>query len=235
MPHPVLHFLPARAGDRAPRSQPRRLATVLLAAVLASGAPMLWAGPLSLDDVVTGQTLRFLAERPDPDAYWYASTVHITPESLGTGVVRIETCHHRLDAISRIVIAFNADRVQSLHVSSSSGMDKAEVVGKRVELTGVKTGGSVCVDVTSRALDREGAGRWRLQAGPLMRRYLDGYLPMRAQLQVRWPPGLLQVLETEPAVQPGVVLSREGDTAATLDVTFAGRLMPRFTLGATPR
>lgn len=215
-----------RMGPHHPAPPLSRLWTML---ALALWAPAVWAGPLTLDDVVTGQDLRFLATRPDPDAYWYASTVHIGPESLASGVVTIDTCHHQLDAIHRIVIAFNADRVQALRVQSSTGVEQAEVQGKRVELRGVKQGGSVCVEVVSRALDADGPGRWRLQAGPLMRRYLDGYLPMRAQLQVRWPAGLLNLLSTEPTVQPGVVLE-QADGTATLDVTFAGRLRPQFVL-----
>lgn len=187
------------------------------------------AGPLTLDDVVTGQTLRFLANRPDPDAYWYESTVHISPDSLDTGVVRMDTCHHRLDATQRIVIAFNADRVQTLEVLSSTGLEKAEVLGKRVELAGVKTGANVCVGITSRALDATEPGQWRLQAGPLMRRYLDGYLPMRAHLTVHWPAELLRLQSTEPAAQAGVSLLQQSGIAE-LDVTFAGRLRPQFVL-----
>jgi len=55
-----------------------------------------------------------------------------------------------------------------------------------VELKDVKRGGSVCVQLTSRALDITDTG-WRLHAGPLMRRYLDGYLPMQAKLSFGWP------------------------------------------------
>ena len=216
----------SRFGTR--RQWAGRLSLLGMACCAAASAQ---AGPLTLDDVVTGDTLRFLSVRPDPDAYWYESTAHISPESLQNGVVALDTCHHRLDAVHRVVVVFNADRIQSLAVQSSDGVQNAEVVGKRVELTGVQHGASVCVRVNSRALDAGGPGQWQLQAGPLMRRYLDGYLPMRARLRVRWPTGLLQLQGTDPPPQPGVVLEQEA-ASASLDVTFAGRLRPQFRLGA---
>ena len=194
------------------------------AAVLAllaglAGAP---AAALDLSDVVTGNELRFLAVRPDPDAYWYESQVTLDADSLATGIVQLHTCHHRLDPNHRIVIAFNRERVKEIAVASAQGVGSAEVVDKRVELKDVQKGASVCVRLTSRALDATDTG-WRLHAGPLMRRYLDGYLPMQAKLSFGWPKGLLAVTQTEPVAQPGVLLS-QSDEGAALDITFAGRM-----------
>ncbi len=192
-------------------------------ALLLGLAPLPASAALDMDDVVTGQTLRFLPQRPDPDAYWYASRVRITEDSLRTGIVTLSTCHHRLDPIHHIVVAFNAQRVQRIDVASSEGIASAEVSGHRVDLRGVRRGASVCIDLTSRALDAVGPDQWRLHAGPLMRRYLDGYLPMQAKLSFEWPTGLLQVAGTEPVAQPGVLLAQTA-SGAELDITFAGRM-----------
>lgn len=191
------------------------------------------AHALELDDVVTGNTLRFLAQRPDPDAYWYASRVHISKDSLRTGLVTLSTCHHQLDPIHHIVVAFNAQRVQRIAVASSQGVGSAQVEGNRVNLRDVRKGASVCIDLTSRALDAVGPGQWRLHAGPLMRRYLDGYLPMQAQLSFDWPPGLLAVAATEPTAQPGVALT-QSDSGARMDITFAGRMRATLDLQGQP-
>lgn len=213
---------PHRARPTKPAQQAHWLALAATSLMLGF-APLHTAFALDLDDVVTGNTLRFLPTRPDPGAYWYESRVRITPDSLQSGLVELHTCHRALDANHHIVVAFNAERVKRIAVASAEGVGSAEVVGHRVELRDVRRGGFVCIDLSSRALEPQGEGQWRLHAGPLMRRYLDGYLPMQAKLAFEWPSGLLMLNATEPAVQPGVNVS-QSDTGAQMDITFAGRM-----------
>jgi len=184
---------------------------------------------LELSDVAREGELRFLAKRPDPDAYHYQSHVHITPESLVSGVVNLNTCHRALDPNGRIVIQFNPERVQLIRIAAFDGMADARVEGHKVELREVQRGASICIDLRSRVLDEQSPGQWRLRAGPLMRRYLDGYLPMQAQLQVHWPVGLLKVTEQEPLNQGGAQLNARSD-GATWQLTFAGRLNTHLVL-----
>ncbi len=178
---------------------------------------------LELEDVALEGELRFLADRPDPGAYNYESRVQIDDDSLDTGVVSIDTCHRQLDPNRRVVVLFNPRRVQTIRITESTGMERAYIDGHRVELANVQRGGTVCIALTSRVLERIGERRWRLHAGPLMRRYLDGYLPMDAKLTLHWPAGLLQLEQAVPAPQPGVRLS-QSNAGATLDLTFAGRM-----------
>lgn len=181
------------------------------------------AGALELSDVALEGELRFLAERPDPGAYHYTSQLTITPDSLSTGVASLQTCHRALDPNGRIVILFNRDRVQDVSITTFTGMADAQVDGNKVELRDVQRGASICIDLRSRVLDEISPGQWRLRAGPLMRRYLDGYLPMQAQLQVQWPAGMLSLVSQEPVNQAGAQLQVRPD-GATWDITFAGRL-----------
>lgn len=181
------------------------------------------AGALELSDVALEGELRFLAERPDPGAYHYTSQLTITPDSLSTGVASLQTCHRALDPNGRIVIQFNRDRVQDIRITTFTGMADAQVDGNKVELRDVQRGASICIDLRSRVLDEISPGQWRLRAGPLMRRYLDGYLPMQAQLQVQWPAGMLSLVSQEPVNQAGAQLQIRPD-GATWDITFAGRL-----------
>jgi hypothetical protein len=198
-----------------------RLHALLFAALASAG---LTATALELDDVAREGELRFLAVRPDPGAYWYESQVRIAPDSLDTGLVELRTCHHALDPNRRIVVAFNPQRVQHIAIASTQGVGKAWVEGHRVELADVQRGGQVCINLRSRALERiDGSQRYRLHAGPLMRRYLDGYLPMQAKLAFEWPAGLLQVASTQPAAQPGVQVNAQGD-GLRMDIVFAGRM-----------
>ena len=201
------------------------------ALALCAAAPTMAA--LDLDDVAREGELRFLAQRPDPNAYAYDARVEIDADSLNTGVVTMHTCHRQLDPNRRVVVLFNRERVQRIDITEQSGMARAWVDGHRVELADVARGGHVCIALRSRALDTTADGQWTLNAGPLMRRYLDGYLPMEATLQVRWPSGLLQVASTEPAEQPGVRLQQASD-GATLQVVFAGRLAAKWRLVRGP-
>ncbi|WP_334135281.1 hypothetical protein [Tepidimonas sp.] len=187
------------------------------------------ARPLEFDDIAREGELRLLAERPDPEAYAYRAETWVDEESLRTGVVRMATCHLRLDPNQRVVVLFNRERVQSIRIVETEGIEHATVEGHRVELAGVRRGARVCVELRTRALDPAGEGRWRLHAGPLMRRYLDGYLPMEADLTLHWPAGLLRVAGIEPQPQPGVRLQAAAD-GASLRLTFAGRLAARWEL-----
>ena len=184
---------------------------------------------LELSDVAREGELRFLAQRPDPGAYHYQSRVTITPESLTSRMVNLNTCHLALDPNSRIVIQFNPERVQDIRIAEFTGMTDARVEGHKVELRDVKRGAAICIDLRSRVLDEQGPGQWRLRAGPLMRRYLDGYLPMHAQLQVQWPDGLLRVVSQDPSNQDGAQLQARSD-GTNWQLTFAGRLNTHLVL-----
>jgi hypothetical protein len=99
-------------------------------------------------------------------------------------------------------------------------------------MTNVTRGASICINLQSKALDRVDDQTYRLQAGPLMRRYLDGYLPMQANLRFEWPRNSLRLKSTNPAPQEGVrLLSAEGN--AELDMIFAGRLLANIDLVKT--
>jgi hypothetical protein len=189
------------------------------------------AHALDFSDIAQEGELRFLAKHPEPNTYAYESHVDINAESLTTGIVGVSTCHRQLDPIRKVVIAFNPKRLIGLQVISHSGIEAVEAKGHHVTLTNVSRGANVCINLTSRALDRldERGQDYQLHAGPLMRRYLDGYLPMQAKLNVHWPDGLLSLREAHPTSQPGVHLEQSSQ-GASLDLIFAGRFTGSFLL-----
>jgi hypothetical protein len=187
---------------------------------------------LDFSDIAQEGQLRFLSSHPDPGSYAYDSRVRIDEESFHSGVVSLQTCHRKLDPIRKIVIAFNPKRLMALEIASAEGVGTVEVKGHRVEMTNVTRGASICINLQSKALDRVDDQTYRLQAGPLMRRYLDGYLPMQANLRFEWPRNSLRLKSTNPAPQEGVRLfSAEGN--AELDMIFAGRLLANIDLVKT--
>ena len=186
-----------------------------------------WA--LDFSDIATEGQINYLKERPDPGAYSYESRVKITAASLESGSVQIATCHYQLDPIRKVVIVFNPSRIQAIAVKSLDKMASAEVKNNQVVLTDVERGASICIDLQSKALDQVGGGQYRLNAGPLMRRYLDGYLPMAAKIRVDWPANMLTVEKTTPSEKEGIQVV-QGNDGVQLDMIFAGKMTAQIDL-----
>jgi hypothetical protein len=186
-----------------------------------------WA--LEFSDIATEGQIKYLKERPDPGAYSYESRVKITPASLESGSVQIATCHYQLDPIRKVVIVFNPNRIQAIAVKSIDKMASAEVKNNQVVLTDVERGASICIDLQSKALDQVGVSQYRLNAGPLMRRYLDGYLPMAAKIRVDWPANMLTVDKTTPSEKEGIQVV-QGNDGVQLDMIFAGKMTAQIDL-----
>jgi len=184
---------------------------------------------LEFSDIATEGQIKYLKERPDPGAYSYESRVMITAASLESGSVQIATCHYQLDPIRKVVIVFNPNRIQAIVVKSIDKMASAEVKNNQVVLTDVERGASICIDLQSKALDQVGAGQYRLNAGPLMRRYLDGYLPMAAKIRVDWPTNMLTVEKTAPSEKEGIEVV-QGNDGVQLNMIFAGKMTAQIDL-----
>ena len=184
---------------------------------------------LEFSDIAMEGQIKYLKERPDPGAYSYESRVKITAASLESGSVQIATCHYQLDPIRKVVIVFNPNRIQAIAVKSIDKMASAEVKNNQVVLTDVERGASICIDLQSKALDQVGAGQYRLNAGPLMRRYLDGYLPMAAKIRVDWPTNMLTVEKTAPSEKEGIQVV-QGNDGVQLDMIFAGKMTAQIDL-----
>jgi len=202
------------------------LKSILLTALLFCSTSA-WA--LDFSDIAAEGQIKYLKERPDPGAYSYESRVKITPASLESGSVQIATCHYQLDPIRKVVIVFNPNRIQAIAVKSLDKMASAEVKNNQVVLTDVERGASICIDLQSKALDQVGVSQYRLNAGPLMRRYLDGYLPMAAKIRVDWPANMLTVDKTTPSEKEGIQVV-QGNDGVQLDMIFAGKMTAQIDL-----
>ena len=202
------------------------LKSALLTALLFCSAS---AYALEFSDIATEGQIKYLKERPDPGAYSYESRVKITAASLESGSVQIATCHYQLDPIRKVVIVFNPNRIQAIAVKSIDKMASAEVKNNQVVLTDVERGASICIDLQSKALDQVGGGQYRLNAGPLMRRYLDGYLPMAAKIRVDWPANMLTLEKTTPSEKEGIQVV-QGNDGVQLDMIFAGKMTAQIDL-----
>ena len=227
--------------------------SVLLAVVLGVvGAPFLRAEPgeaelerwlesdeplppsVSTEHVNEG-ALRFLPEPPDKPVHHHAQRLEIRPSSLEDGWVRMRQCHRNLDRVPATEIVFREGRVRDLVVTKVRNIGQARVVGASVQLEDVAAYAEVCLAGWTRALQTLPGGAWQLVSGPYMRRFLDGYYPLRASLEVVHGGAGITPVSVDPDALPGWTVVREADRIR-FDGWFEGRLevVIRYRLEGVP-
>ena len=172
---------------------------------------------------VNGGDLVFLVEAPSAPVHHHHSRIILDPESLDNGWVTMIQCHSHLDAVPRTQVLYHHTRVQELTILSSKNIGKAWVEGHSVQLTDVEQGASICIQARSRTLEFNEDGSFSLRGGPFMRRFLDGYYPMRVSMNIEVPRDYLRFVDTRPQVQDGFDVH---ETAAGIhvDARFEGKL-----------
>lgn len=168
-------------------------------------------------------SLHFLERPPNKPFHHHQNWFRIDEGSLATGWVKLLQCHDNLDAVPRAQITFRDGFVRNLKVKQSKEIENAWVEGPTVQLVNVGRGARLCLEAETRALRDTGSGYFNLYSGPYMRRFLDGYYPMRLTLEVEYPANLLNLLDVSPLAQPGFnVDSTPG--RLRMDAVFEGTL-----------
>lgn len=174
-------------------------------------------------DAVNEGQLHFLDTPPAKPVHHHQNRIRIDAASLATGWVDLAQCHDRLDAVPRAQITFREGFVRDLRIDSSSGIDEAWIEGASVQLRNVAPGARLCLTAQTRALRHTGNGYFNLANGPYMRKFLDGYYPMRVTLEVDYPAEALRLIDISPGQQAGLdVTERAG--GLRLDALFEGEL-----------
>lgn len=168
-------------------------------------------------------TLHFLTTPPTRPPHHHQNRIRIEATSLETGWVQLTQCHDHLDAVPRAQITFREGHVRSLRVREATHIESARIEGASVQLTGVAPGARLCLDAETRALRDRGDGFYVLQNGPYLRRFLDGYYPIRVSLRVDYPAGLLSVVDVSPPTQPSLTVD-EHPGSVQLEALFEGAL-----------
>jgi hypothetical protein len=167
--------------------------------------------------------LRFLAEPPDKPVHHHHNRIILTPSSLEDGWVTLEQCHSDLDPVPRAQIVYHPERTKDLRVVSYEGIARAEVQGPSVQLRDVGPGAGLCVQARTLTLLAAEDGGFELRNGPFMRRFLDGYYPMRVSMDIELPSDALRFVDARPGPQAGLSL-REAPGRIELDAWFEGEL-----------
>jgi len=176
----------------------------------------------SARDVNEG-ALHFLKTAPDKPVHHHQNRIVIDADSLASGWITLHQCHDNLDAVPRAQITFREGFVRDLRLDSTHGMDEAWIEGASVQLRQIRPGSRVCLSAHTRALSDAGNGYFNLNNGPYMRKFLDGYYPMRVTLDVVYPTTLLQLIDANPQATDGLKLA-EAPGHFHLEALFEGEL-----------
>ena len=194
----------------------RRAPALAVALLLAA------AGPHANDEINEGE-LHFLSKPPQAAVHHHHKHIIVTPESLKTGWIVNRQCHYNLDQVSVMEVVFTPGRVRALEITRAENIEKAWVEDGSVQLKNVGANAVLCLSSENRTLAHDAqTGLYTLTSGPYMRRFLDGYFPMRVSLILEYPSALLSLKDMTPT-DPGLKATLTPGQAR-IDTLFEGRL-----------
>jgi len=217
----------------------RRLQGVALAACMTLALPLATATePDPFDDDSLWDppryesnrgNLNFLTAPPDAPVHHHQNQITLAASSLADGWVTLRQCHNDIDRVRRAQILYNAATTRDIEIESQNNIEETWVEGASVQLRRVQPDAELCIRARSQMLRILGDGLYVLENGPFMRRYLDGYFPMRVTVAVNWGDLDLSLAESEPQAQPGFEVT-ESPHGVIVEATFEGRLMTELRL-----
>lgn len=139
----------------------------------------------------------------------------------------MEQCHTNLDKVAAVQVVFAKDRVRDIELVSFSNMGKAWVEGPTVQMTDIKANARLCMKAWTRALFINDDGSYSLRNGPFMRRFLDGYFPLRVSMVIDFAGTGLKPTLVSPTRQKGFDIWHKKDRIG-FDAVFEGKLRTEF-------
>lgn len=171
--------------------------------------------------------LILLPSPPDQPVHHHQNKLRITHDSLNDGWVSLEQCHRQLDPVPETQIVYHAKRIRNIQLLSTENISRAWIEGPSVQLIDVGKQAEICLRAESLALTQLAKGRYRLKTGPYMRRFLDGYYPMRVSLEIDYPADALALQAFRPLPGKSGRTSRH-EGYILWDSWFTGRLFTEF-------
>ncbi len=177
----------------------------------------------SLIEEVNEGELVFLQKPLKKLVHHHHNKMLISDASIEDGWVGLDQCHRNLDPVPLAQIVFRKDRVRGLKVSKVSNIDKAWVEGASIQLQGIQPNALLCISAETRSFVYNRDGTFSLHSGPFMRKFLDGYYPMKVTLDVSVKSERLRFFRMIPKKQKGFTISHS-DKDVHFDALFEGRL-----------
>ena len=190
-----------------------------------------WFNSNSMDpprykEVNDGQ-LVFLDNNHDASLHHHHNSLTIYPNSLQDGWILLEQCHRNIDKVPAAQILFKTGRVKNLKITQQKNIDKAWVEEASVQMEDIKENAVLCIQANSHSLLQNVDGTFSLHNGPFMRRFLDGYYPIRVSLDLNFSQTKLELTGITPHVQNGFQVV-EDSGKIHIDTVFEGKLQTEF-------
>ncbi len=176
----------------------------------------------SAADVNEGE-LVFLQRPPAKPVHHHHNHLIITDSTVADGWATLKQCHENLDKVPATQIVFREGRVRDLRLLSVTGVGKSWVEGSTVQLRDVGPDAKVCLALESKVLYPQPDGLYHIANGPFMRRFLDGYYPMRVSMEVEVKSKKLRFVDITPGRQDGFRVT-VNPHLVKFDALFEGRL-----------
>lgn len=167
--------------------------------------------------------LEFLTHAPQKRPHSMHNEFTISSQSLKDGWIKMVQCHDNLDVVSIAQILYHARRTRHLQVLSHSGISRAWVEKNSVQLQNIKRGAKLCVQAEVHSLYSNYDGSYSMYNGPFLRKFLDGYYPLRVTMEVNLPGDKLRFEAINPQAQEGFRVSHS-QNAMQVDALFVGEL-----------
>jgi hypothetical protein len=182
--------------------------------------------PDAIFNAINEGQLNFLEKLPEKPVHHHHNTLIVRASSIQTGWVKLIQCHENLDEFPSAQIVYNRNKIRNLRLTSFKNIGNAWVEGSSVQLKNIAGHASLCIEAESQALRPQADGSYLMKNGPFMRKFLDGYFPMRVSMEIKLPDNLVFVA-IEPKEQKGfrVVKGKQG---IHFDAWFEGRLETRI-------
>jgi len=172
---------------------------------------------------VNDETLVFLTEPPGKLVHHHQHWITANPTTLDDGWVTVRQCHHHLDPVALSQITFRKGRVRELKILSSDRIGRVWVEADSIQLEDVEKGASLCLKGELRLVTKLDRGGYLLRSGPFMRRFLDGYYPLRVSYELDYRDLELELAAYTPSDQAGFQTIRT-PVQFGFDAWFEGRL-----------
>ena len=176
---------------------------------------------------VNDGNLVFLSNNQDKKLHHHHNSLTIYPDSLQDGWVLLEQCHSNIDKVPAAQIVFKEGRVKDIKITQKKNIDKAWVEKASVQMEDIKDDAVLCIQANSHSLVHNVDGTFSLRNGPFMRRFLDGYYPIRVSLDLNFSQTNLELTNFAPQNQHGFqVVQNSGKVH--IDTVFEGKLQTEF-------
>lgn len=178
----------------------------------------------ALDNLVI--ETRFIEPFDLSDHYYMTNQIDLNSESLQTGWATLTQCHYNLDPVARLQIVYHPEHTKNLTILEDQAIDLSRVEDTSIQMNSLQKGAKICVQADTYALKAQKNG-YRIERGPFMRKFLDGYYPLYVELNINWTGLPLALSDTLPNQQTGVEIEHQYQSLKA-GYWFRGELRPQI-------